>query len=130
MEKEPGVKYLLDEMINDGKSRDESPQPQTPLPKPQPSKKRKLFAPMNQPRESDFSDDSITIPVQQKLYNAKPKRRKSDFIDGRGIDDDDEGSIDISDIPPPDNVKFLPKTIDGLRTSFKKVLQSIARKIW
>ena len=34
-------------------------------------------------------------------------------------DDDDESddeSIDILDLPPPDNVTFLPTTIEGLRT--------------
>ena len=42
-------------------------------------------------------------------------------------DQSDDGSIDISDLPPPPrNVKFLPKTIAGLRSRFEIVLKKIA----
>ena len=36
-------------------------------------------------------------------------------------DESDDDSIDISDLPPPDKVKFLPRTIDGLRKQFNKL---------
>ena len=44
-------------------------------------------------------------------------------------DDDDESddeSIDILDLPPPDNVTFLPTTIEGLRASFEELVKNIA----
>ena len=46
-----------------------------------------------------------------------------------GDDDDDEShdeSINNHDLPPPDNVKFLPTTIEDLRASFEELIKNIA----
>ena len=68
VEKEPGVKYFLDEMINDGIPEENAPViPQTPLPSVQPSKKRKLFATMNHPpkrQKTDFRDSNCIMLSQ------------------------------------------------------------------
>ena len=61
-------------------------------------------------------------------------RTKECLVDYSDTDDEespsdcssDDGTIDISDVPPPDKVTFLPETIDGLRARFEKLLKNIA----
>ena len=61
---------------------------------------------------------------------AVPKSlRTREWLIDYGDDDDDEShdeSINNHDLPPPDNVKFLPTTIEGLRASFEELIKNIA----
>ena len=58
----------------------------------------------------------------------KPSRTREWLVEYSDDGDDDESdeSIDIHDLPPPDNVKFLPTTIEGLRASFEELIKNIA----
>ena len=61
----------------------------------------------------------------------KSSRTREWLVDYSDDDDDEEEShdesIDIHDLPPPpDNVKFLPTTIEGLRASFEELIKNIA----
>ena len=57
----------------------------------------------------------------------KPSRTREWLVDYHDDDDDDDESddesIDILDLP--DNVKFLPTTIEGLRASFNELIKNI-----
>ena len=63
------------------------------------------------------------------MEKSLPRLDVVQFSDSDDANDssDDDGTIDISDLPPPDKeVKFLPATISGLRTRFAELLKHIA----
>ena len=96
---------------------------------------------------TNFEDDNPTllresiVEIEKPLSSGKifpsidsplprPPRTKEYFVDYSDNDDDesDDESDDMSidHLPPPDKVKFLPTTIDGLRANFEALLKNIA----
>ena len=59
----------------------------------------------------------------------KSSRTREWLLDYSDCDDDDDASddesIDILDLPPPGNVRFLPTTMEGLRASLEKLVKNI-----
>ena len=121
----PKVQALLDEIVNDGityfEKKSDVPAPTT--------KKLKL---------ENFENETLPV-ISKKFPSIKPppvpapSRTKESLVDYSDTDDEesasdysDDGTIDISDLPPPDKVKFLPATITGLRARFEEVLKHIA----
>ena len=92
-------------------------------------KKRKLSVDAVEP---SFLKEPIQKPIL--VTNHKPgflfesPMSKADTTDEEEVKSDAE-TIDIADLPPPhQNVKFLPKTVEGLRRSFEEVMKKIAIK--
>ena len=72
--------------------------------------------PLSPPSSSVIAE--IFPPIDPPAI-PKSSRTRECLVDYNDDDDDDDESddesIDILDLPPPDNVKFLPTTIEGLR---------------
>ena len=65
---------------------------------------------------------------KRMIEKSLPRLDVVQFSDSNDSDDssEDDGTIDVSDLPPPDKVKFLPVRISGLRARFEVVLKKIA----
>ena len=93
-------------------------------------KKRKLSVDAVEP---SFLKEPIQKPML--VTNHKPgfsfesQMSKADTIDEDDVESDTE-TIDITDLPAPShqNVKFLPKSVEGLRRNFEDVMKKIAIK--
>ena len=136
VKKNPRFQTLVDEIINDGITYSQPPSSLGNFEKAPALKKIKL---------ASYEDNTKTPPLLRETVVEKrplspvplidppvtiPSVTK-EYLPDYSDDDDqssssDDGTIDISDIPPPDNVKFLPATIDGLRTRFEELLKNIA----
>ena len=94
------------------------------------AKKRKLSV---DPAEPSFLKEPKEKPIL--VTNHKPglsfesPMSKVDATDEEDVESDTE-TIDITDLPAPphQNVKFLPKTVEGLRRKFEDVMKKIAIK--
>ena len=93
-------------------------------------KKRKLSVDAVEP---SFLKEPIQKPILVTSHKPgflfESPMSKADTTDEEEVKSDAE-TIDITDLPAPphQNVKFLPKTVEGLRRSFEEVMKKIAIK--
>ena len=124
--KNPKIEALVDSIVNDGIH-------------PASVKPAEVFSDSNDIRPKKprlFTASDISPPLIIKDDTAQPKPEYSDTVDeespsdysdtdNNDIDDDDD-DVTIDDLPTPDNVKFLPATIEGLRARFEELIKNIA----
>ena len=133
----PKMQALIDSIVNDGITYSQ-PSLERNFEGVPTLKKIKLDSYENdKPPTHPLRDTSIEIiekpAVISKIFPLidppvpTPKKRLVDYSsDDDDESSDDDGTIDIHDLPPPDKVKFLPTTIDGLRARFEELLKNIA----
>ena len=85
--------------------------------------------PLSPPLSSSSVIAEIFPPIDPPAV-PKSSRTRECLVDYNDDDDDDDESddesIDILDLPLPDNVKFLLTTIEGLCASFEELIRNIS----
>ena len=101
----------------------------TPPPPPPPPLLRETMVKIEKPLSPPPSSSVIAniFPPIAPPAAPNPSRTRESLVDYSDDDDDESNdeSIDILDLPTPDNVKFLPTTIEGLRASFEELIKNI-----
>ena len=105
--KNPKIQALLSEIINDGIPTAMQPINDEPILK------------IKDEEVPPFLVMELDQPKPASLTNTEDDDEEEEDTESDSEADDDY--IDISDLPPPDNVKFLPETIEGLAKRFNKL---------
>jgi hypothetical protein len=140
--KNPKIQALVNEIINESSTEKPLPRERTQvLPQKPAAAAAAGVLPIPSPEIVDEVFQEIVLPpppgvVAEMFQYKSPPRTKGDIIDysdndddGSCSDDDDvshDEAINIHELPPPDIVKFLPTTIEGLRVSFEELIKNIA----
>ena len=129
--KNPKIEALLDAIINDG-THPASSKPAEVFPNVVGSndirpKKPRLFISSDISPPLIIKDDTPTTALPKPEFSdTDDEESPPDYSDTDNSDIDDDDDVSIGDLPPPDKVKFLPATIEGLRARFEELLKNIA----
>ena len=109
----PRIQELVDEILNNGVT----------FTKPSDKSIEKTYEPSMKRLKSTNKSEGENGDDTEESNDDTDEDDDDDYDDD---DDESNSDMDISDLPSPDKVKFLPATIDGLRARFSELVKKIA----